>query len=189
MPEILQNNSTLTELHICYSFFFPIFIGILFLKRRMFQMNVELGILEEKVRLVNELAHPRWDSIGQIMRSNFRTRLVNGRLEVRPYARCVDLDVPAGCSTVALDDAQNGFDVWDQNLGEWVCHEAQANAGGKKAPESGPGLQAVGKMTIQRKSHLAEKNGDPLRKWPALWPLTRRFLTETRDRMAPYVRR
>jgi hypothetical protein len=148
-----------------------------------------LGDLEEKIRLVNELAHPRWESIGQIMKLNYRTRLRNGRLEVRPYARCVEVEVPAECPTVAVDDIQSGFGVWDRRLGEWICQEAQIKAQCESRPEHGCGLEAGARVTIRRKNLQAQENDGFLRKWPALWPLTRRFLTETRDRVAPYVRR
>lgn len=148
-----------------------------------------LDVLEEKIRLVNELAHPRWDSIGRILKSNFRTRIRSGCLEVRPYARSVDLDVPPGCSTVAVDVAENGFDLWDEKLGEWAFLKLEGGAQEATSRRSDESLVGGGRMRIQRKNRAEQKADGFMQKRAALWPVTRRFLTETRDRMAPYLRR
>lgn len=148
-----------------------------------------LGGLEEKVRLVNELAHPRWDSIGRILKSNFRTRARNGCLEVRPYARSIDVDVPPGCSTVVVEGSEHGFNLWDDKLGEWTFQKLETSL--QDATSQGPGdrMAGAGRMRIQRKNRSELKVDGLVKKPAALWPVTRRFLTETRDRMAPYLRR
>jgi hypothetical protein len=146
-----------------------------------------LGGLEEKVHLVNELAHPRWDSIGHILQSNYRTRVRNGHLEVRPYARCVEVEVPSDCSAVVVEGAENGWSPWDDASGEWVCRKVQSN--GQETGVQGGDGEGTGpcRMRIRRKNRLEQQPDGYLRQWSALWPVTRRFLTEMRDRMAPYV--
>jgi len=148
-----------------------------------------LGAMEEKIRMVNALAHPRWDSIGRILKSNYRTRARNGRLEVRPYARSVEVEVPAGCSSVVVDNPENGFGPWDDTLGEWVFQAVQTTTQVEARQGIGDRLPGMGAMRIRRKNRSEPKPGGVSSPWPPLWPMARRFLTETRDRMAPYLGR
>jgi hypothetical protein len=143
-----------------------------------------LGILEEWARFVNRLGPVRWLSMDGIARTNVAWRRRGTTLEVRPYGRRVAVQVPAGIEALLIEAVpgrgSDGDPCWS-----W-------SAGGEERPVL-PGepveLRCAGELTLTCRHPRPLDPSLVPSMGGSMWPLTRRFLTEGRDRLLPRIAR
>jgi hypothetical protein len=127
---------------------------------------------------VNRLGDVRWLSVGAIARSNVAVRMTGGRAQVRPFAGRVEVELPAGVRSVAVDapvDAGDGAVLhgWSLDRGPAIAFGASAPIAGARTVEIRlHGGTAVDALSVARPA------------WRP-WPRLRRAATEARDRMLP----
>jgi len=141
--------------------------------------------LAELATLVNGLGEIDWMSPAQIALTNVATREAGDTLRVRMFARRARVELPAGIARVVVDvPALQAGDTPDRV----VCGAARGTPG--KAIALGAGTDAnAGAIEIRLLCSAAtDATGVPA---PARrhWPVARRLLGETRDRLVPVYRR
>jgi hypothetical protein len=141
-----------------------------------------LDVLEQAAGDVNALGDVQWGSLGWIARGNYSTRRLGERLLVRMHARRIELDLPHGVSSVRvlIDEPHGGA------CGHRLAHPSGnldvSFAGGVGVSEAlavrGPGSLA---LTLAADAPLDPAHFGSRMSGP--WPLMRRTLVETRDRL------
>ena len=138
------------------------------------------SILAETAALVRDLGPVKWSSLDRIARSRFSIRQDGSCLVVRPQTRIVDVAVGSEFEAISVE------------LQDGDPHGTVVVTGSHES-FTGPGPHPVvdGRVTIsiRHPSSIGASTADTLRP-SSPWPIVRRALTETRDRLAPiYTRR
>jgi hypothetical protein len=136
-----------------------------------------LGLLAERSAAVNRLGTVRWSSLGELASANVRQRLEGDLLRLRPYARLVSVEVPAGATRAVVEPP------W--GAGE----ESVETAAGTVAAGEPFELGGATSLDLRLRRHDAvapESVATPARR---PWPVLRRLASETRDRVEPARRR
>jgi hypothetical protein len=126
-----------------------------------------LDVLSHASNLVAAVADASWTSTKEIARSLYATRLKETRLDVRLFTRHVEVVVPEGVAEIVVSTAYP-LGPLDRVAVQPVCD---------------------GRVTVRverRESIDPASIPSPL---PAVWPILRRGLSETRDRLQPVARR
>jgi hypothetical protein len=134
------------------------------------------AILAETAAYIDDLGPVRWwSSLDRIARSRFCSRHEGSCLVVRPQTRLVEVAISPSFDAISIDLPSDG------------PHGAVVVTTGRES-FSGPGPHPVagGTVTIsvRHPSNAGVPAADASRR-PAPWPVVRRALTETRDRLAP----
>jgi hypothetical protein len=134
---------------------------------------------------VNSLGAVRWASPGQIARSHFSQRINANCLEIRMYTRRIEVAAPAGVDRLTV-----------RRL--WVGESAQKPllflVGGREvfAEQEGGAftisVEAGDQVSISLRPDFSEATDEDWFNTVKPWPIIRRFITETRDRLAPTIR-
>jgi hypothetical protein len=136
--------------------------------------------------VIDRLGEVRWCSPGEIARSNYSTRIVPNGLELRPYSRLLDLEVPAGCTTLRISPPEDGQDLTEHRP-RWRRAEPGATwnpvSSGEDVPvKPGARIQiALGAPALRGLSRAGRLT--------AAGAVARRAATEMRDRIQPIGRR
>jgi hypothetical protein len=139
-----------------------------------------LSLLSDVAATVNSLGHVVWSSLTGIVRANYRTRCEGGTITVRMSSRRIVLPVPTGVQAMIVERP------WLSDQGEPLQMRGGATlvAGGTSEPipvEGGTVLEIVSP------DPAAIDPGSVPAPAGSLWPVTRRLLTEARDRLYPYL--
>ena len=133
------------------------------------------AILAETAAYIDDLGPVRWSSLDRIARSRFCSRHDGTCLVVRPQTRLVEVAISPTVDAISIDLPSDG------------PHGAVVVSTGCES-FSGPGPHPVagGTVTIsvRHPSSAGVPAADGSRRF-APWPVVRRALTETRDRLAP----
>jgi len=133
--------------------------------------------LAAAAELVNDLGDVRWVRMDEILRTNFRSRRSGTTLHLRPWSRLMHVDATDVEALVVEEGATDQDRV--------VVHRA---SDGTEAASGAVG-EAIGVPREPLEVTLAYGAARPAvsgRRRRA-WPLVRRRLTETRDRLLPVV--
>jgi hypothetical protein len=126
-----------------------------------------LGVLEEPAASINRLPGVRWRSLQDIARACYETTVHGETLRVRPFARTLDIDVPAGVTSVLVEPLPG-------------------TAGGLQQMEVGDAAPTIVRWSVAPPMRTNLPDG---RRLPPLEAVGRRLLTEGRDRLRPLVAR
>lgn len=126
-----------------------------------------LGVLSHAAGVVSQAPGVSWMSIGQITRSLYATRRYETRLDVRLFTRHVEVVVPEGVAEIVVSTAYP-LGPLDRVAVQPVCD---------------------GRVTVRVERRDAVDPGSISSPLPAVWPILRRGLSETRDRLQPIARR
>lgn len=146
-----------------------------------------LDVLAQAASEINSLGEVQWGSLGWIARGNYSTRRSQDTLLVKMHARRIAVEVPAGVSALRA--------LVDEPVGGAAGHRL-AHTGGDVGIAFENGAGASEPLVVVGPAHVdlalkADKPLDPSTiRSPAIhpWPLLRRALVETRDRMQPLLR-
>jgi hypothetical protein len=136
-----------------------------------------LDVLARLTAAVNRLGAVRWGSLGEIAAANFERRRDGDILRIRPYSRCLEVEVPAGVTELVVERPP-GSQVEDlvQAPGRRArCGEALPVRAGERLELRLISPDAVAPEAISPPPRRA-------------WPLARRIAAEARDRAAPLRR-
>jgi len=146
-----------------------------------------LDVLAQAASEIGSLGEVQWGSLGWIARGNYSTRRLGDTLLVKMHSRRITVEVPAGVSSlrVLMDEPVGGA------AGHRLAHPS-GDVGIAFEHETGVSepLVVVGPGSVD----LALRADRPLDPGaiasPAIhpWPLLRRALVETRDRIQPLLR-
>jgi hypothetical protein len=144
--------------------------------------------LAEFAGLVNSFGRVEWGSLAEIARANFKTRRDGDVLRVKIYQRRVNVPIPEGVTQIAVERP------WLKAGGAGVLSVETAN--GLPLVNARPGetsqLLAVPPASTVVIRSPAPNACDPHSvpgSFLNFWPFARRFLTETRDRAYPFLKR
>ena len=138
------------------------------------------SILAETAEFIRDLGPVTWSSLDRITRSRFSSRCEGSCLVVRPQTRVVEVDANPGIEAISvqLRDGQPSGGVVVR-----TSHESFTGLG----PHPIPNGKVM--ISIRHPSSGEASTADTLRP-SSPWPMVRRALTETRDRLAPiYMQR
>jgi len=139
-----------------------------------YDLSRGLAILAETAAFIRDLGPVKWLSLEEIARSRFSLRHEGSRLFVRPQTRLVDVTVSPGVDAISVD-LQNG-----DPGGAVVVTSGRESFNGP-----GPHPIMEGRVTISvRGAYFQASTADAVKPYSP-WPMLRRALTETRDRLAP----
>jgi hypothetical protein len=143
-----------------------------------------LDLMGELAQFINSLGQVRWGDMTSIARSNFLVRHEGDVLRVRPYSRRFQVAVPAGMSGISVEPSAGAF------LGENV--KITASAQPKPIYLGPPGSTVPVKAGDVLEINMERKDAVDFASVPdrglKSWALTRRLLTEGRDRLQPWFR-
>jgi hypothetical protein len=143
-----------------------------------------IDVLAEVADAVNGLGDVQWSSLTRIARSNFLTRRRGRQFHVRLYSRRVDVEVPTDIDELVID--------WE------AVHHAVGVITIQSSDESlalpvADGVSNAVRIRAPGRVRIALPHPRPLDPrafrnpmWSP-WPLTRRLLSETRDRLLPIL--
>ena len=136
-----------------------------------------LEVFSDAAHRIDSLGDVSWMDLDAIARINAETFDAGNRTVIRLYSRnaTIDLDRPTTV-VVEIDDV--------------APVDVEVAAGGRVYPGPGPhAIESIGPLNVstRRRDCVDPRQIAPPR--TTAWPLTRRVLTETRDRLAPLVRR
>jgi hypothetical protein len=145
-----------------------------------------LDVLAEAAAAVNALGDVRWSSLGELAEANYDTRRVDGELHVRMFSRRVRVPVPPGVDRIVLD--LPGHEAPERELVRCGLrngpHEACADTGSVSFPVRN---ETMVTLTLSHRDSVDPASvRAPKRR---AWPLVRRLLTESRDRLTPVLSR
>ena len=145
-----------------------------------------LDALASSAAAVNDVADVRWTSLAGVARANYLLRRSDALLEIRPFARVVDVDLPEEVSRLRVSLPPMALDH-DQA----VTVEPIGEAGDRRTVPPGESFAVRGggslRLRVGRPADVAPESV-PSPPW-APWPLLRRGLVSGRDRLAPVLRR
>lgn len=146
-----------------------------------------LQLLEDLSGFVNSLGAVHWGSMEGISRSHYARKLEGNVLQVRMFTNRIEVQVPEGVDQVIVERswlrrAGSGRVAWryqEDEASVWKFHDSDS-------PISVP----VGRKIeiISRLANLPVPDGRSATAF-RMWPVVRRQLTETRDRVAPLLKR
>lgn len=145
-----------------------------------------LDVLSEFAATIRTVGPARWTSLTDIARSSFATKREGGVLAVRLFSRRVSIPVPEGIESIRVELPDSTRHI------PWTG----VRCGGSRMALSSKGTRSTDPFRVQSANtvHLvAEVQGavepdEVLRSRTAVWPIVRRALTESRDRLAPFAR-
>ena len=149
-----------------------------------------LGIFRELADYINQLGNVQWTDLGAIVRGMYSTRLEGSTLCVRMDARHADVVVPSGVDSVRVEHTWH--EPAPQNL---TVNSAEGSVAipYSSSPATVLPVSARQRLSLSIKplSQLAVSDvAKRTRKNRlTLWPITRRLLTEGRDRLSPAYRK
>jgi hypothetical protein len=137
------------------------------------------ALFESLASAVNEIAAVRWMTIADISRTNYLSRFENGVLHVKPFARQLTIPIPQDAVTLQLEPSP--------------FSQAAAIDLRKKAANDEE-ISGICRYDVLNDAlHVFFPPKEPVdykQVRPArlgLWPITRRVLAETRDRVKPML--
>lgn len=147
-----------------------------------------LATFETTAAEINRLANVRWMGIEDINRSNYLTRREARTLFVKPYSRRVRVDIPEAISEVVVELPSQTSTVGEGILvgsararivdhGGVVTTDPILSSGSETLE-----IRWTGPSPVLSYERVPPPKGSP-------WPILRRFLTETRDRIQPFLGR
>jgi len=131
---------------------------------------------------VNALGDVRWGSLGELARAGWARRTAGGTAAIRPWGSRLRIPRPPGVEEVAVAAPAAGADA---GVRGWsLAGEGPPRAFGSRAPfGAGPHVDVRLRPLVERDvAGIADPPRRP-------WPLVRRRVTETRDRLAARPRR
>ena len=136
-----------------------------------------LEVFSDAAHRIDSLGDVSWMDLDAIARTNAETFDVGDRTLVRLYSRdaTIDLDRPATV-VVEIDDVARST---------WRSRREDGSTRGRARTRLSP----PGRSTCRLDDATASIRGRSRLRVRPPWPLTRRVLTETRDRLAPLLRR
>ncbi|MBA2242284.1 MAG: hypothetical protein H0W04_05270 [Chthoniobacterales bacterium] len=147
-----------------------------------------LDLLAQVSGMINEFGGVTWCDMGQIARTNFKTRLRGDVFEVRMYSCLVRVHVPRGITRLKVERAWNMPDDANERLEARFKGDDWASQNGDEVSISRDekGTRAVDlRFTFGRGVDYRAIKSPAFRPWPVM----RRILVEARDRMQPMIRR
>jgi hypothetical protein len=146
-------------------------------------LGAEPGLLVDWAEQVSRLGEVSWASVGGISRGLVSWRSDGETLSVRPHTRRVDIQVPSGVSRLRVAGGGIGYESAVVRAGSGAATVVPLLDGGGEVsiPDGTTSLD------VQMQSGAAldpEQIGNP--RWTP-WPITRRLLSEARDRTRPWV--
>lgn len=147
-----------------------------------------LELLAEFAQLVNGFGLVEWGSLATMARSGFKTRQEGNLLRIKTYQRRVSVRIPEGVEQMAVERPWLRTGGEDALIVESEHSVAHFNS---RAGESSPVFAVRPSSTVVIRSPAPNARDPRTVPKPALrlWPYARRFLTETRDRVYPLLKR
>ena len=146
-------------------------------------LGADPGLLVDWTEQVSRLEDVSWASVGDISRGLVSWRSDGETLSVRPHTRRVDIHVPPGVSKLRVAGGGVGYESALVRAGSGPATVVPMfdGAGEVSIPEGTTNLQVemVSDAVID-----PEQIGNP--RWTP-WPITRRLLSEARDRTRPWM--
>jgi hypothetical protein len=145
-----------------------------------------LGVLAHAAADVNALGDVRWTSIGEIARANYETWQRDGALHVRLFSRRSVVAVPPGVDRLVVEvpGHDSPEDETIRFAGGRSELEGRFDAGSSSFPLEG---ETTVVLSLAHDGALDPATVPSPR--PNPWPVLRRILTESRDRLAPVLPR
>jgi hypothetical protein len=137
-----------------------------------------LDAFAEAAAKVGALEGVRWQSLGDVARTNFAARREGDLLRLRLFSRDVALTIPEGVGRVVVDPSGCASELDD----------VRAKNGRLSSPGDELGVEPQARLELSLVRRRAADEPIAVPRWGP-WPLVRRLMTESRDRMAPLARR
>jgi hypothetical protein len=130
-------------------------------------------------RIINSFGPISWTNLRVISRSNYLTSKQGKTLQVRPYTKKINLSIPNDVSQLCFSLPWTSRTISLERRGEGMfCNPEPDERVRVEFREIESGCLEV--SFAQSVSHLARTVGSDK---PAIWPVVRRVLTESRDRL------
>jgi hypothetical protein len=143
-----------------------------------------LQLFEEIAGFINSLGKVHWLHMKDIARLNYQTRNEGNLLQVRSYARIFNLTVPSGVTQISIHRPNS-----DGATTEGIRIGTPGNTSqffpsyaGEPIPVQ-PGASLGISFVLPNQIDPNSVRAPKLR----IWPLARRVMTESRDRLAPFA--
>ena len=144
-----------------------------------------LGILSDLSRFVNSLGQVQWRDLATISRSQYSHRIDGKTLHLKIFSQLIDLTIPEGVESIFIHRMSSEF--CSNNLNWFITFNGSFKNLRSEYEVSFSSLSGQKVRIVS--DHLFKLNTN-LRPHNSLkpWPVVRRFLTESRDRLSPLKR-
>jgi hypothetical protein len=138
-----------------------------------------MDLLANAAADVNRLGDVRWGSLELLARGGVETLLDDGTLHLRPRARRVRVELPAGVEEIQVDPSVLGLPA-DAPVA------VRSADGGSASARCSEAIAAAACSMLELECGAARELPQPASVAPHrhVWPLTRRLASEARDRVA-----
>jgi hypothetical protein len=141
-----------------------------------------MELLAQVADTINRLGNIKWMDMKGIARSNYMTRLEGKLLRIKMYSRRIALQVPEDIDEISVERPWIAEDSETETL---LCKQTgplKLTAGRVATGISVQSLNTIEIMSVPNTTlHHTDVPSPPFR----LWPVARRLLTESRDRVLP----
>jgi hypothetical protein len=142
-------------------------------------------LLASVANSINSIGKVVWTDMASLSRSNYLTKRSNGTLAVKMLARRITLPVDEGAKEIVVERPWVADEEENESL---VCLEGQKTCFSRKFGRQSPPIPLQCKHTVDLISlspnAVNYRDVEPPRF--QIWSRARRFLSETRDRIAPF---
>jgi hypothetical protein len=142
-----------------------------------------LGLLEDAARAINQLGPVVWSDMKGIARTNYSTRRIGGGLQVRMHARRIHVPVDEGVTDMSFVSNCGGADEIEV-MPNTVCRPARDWI---RLDPVNPVIDVSGMTAIDVRLKPADAilPGEVSAPHYRLWPVVRRLMKESYDRVQP----
>lgn len=140
-------------------------------------------LLRYLAQYINSLGQVRWADMSAIVRSQYARRMDGSVLRLQIHSNRIDAVVPDGASWLTIERQCGESDTRQMRLRIDDAPAVAIECGASPIPVS-PGQRiTIASIPMRESPAGLEFSGNP-----RPWPIIRRLLTETRDRLAPRMR-
>lgn len=145
-----------------------------------------MGLLEDLAGFINGLGPVRWASMSTIVRGHHAQRRIGNALHLRLYTRHADVTVPAGVDRLVVHRPWLEGDLSTERLHIVADGTLQVQVDRSCGSTVAAGQRL--RIAAVKTSNASVRRTSGSRLWRP-WPVVRRLLTESRDRLSPALLR
>jgi hypothetical protein len=143
-----------------------------------------MDLLADLSSFINSLGHVRWTNMTDISRANYAKFIDGDILHLKMYSKLIDVLIPDGINHIVVERPWLEEETKESLFIKTSSNQKNVQVDVKQSIAVSPGQQI---QVISSQNSQLQCNYDAINKFK-FWPIMRRLITESRDRLAPKLR-